>query len=76
MNVAMLKNTEATIVSCLIPGIVAETMKVVITTIVASHLVVVAEAVTKESTRVIMVNRIIILTRYVLFRIFFNYSHE
>ncbi|KAJ6665299.1 hypothetical protein lerEdw1_004348 [Lerista edwardsae] len=72
MNVVMLKNTEATIVSCLTLDIIAETLKMVITTIVASHLVTVAEAVIKESTRISMVNRIIILTRYEFFRILLN----
>lgn len=64
MNAAMLKNTEATLVSCLKPGtIVVGSMRMTITTIVASHLVRVAEAVTKENAR-LMINHII-QTRYV-----------
>lgn len=66
MNGATLKNTETIIVSCLKPGTIAGSMRMIITTIVASHLVRVAEAVTKENARLIINH--IIQTRYVQFK--------
>lgn len=63
MNGATLKNTEAITVSCPKPGTIAGSMRTIITTIVASHLVRVAEAVTKENARLIINH--IIQTRYV-----------
>lgn len=64
MNAVMWKNTDTTTVNCLKPGTIAETMKMVITTTVASHRGIAVEAVTKENTRLIIVNHII-HTRYV-----------
>lgn len=61
MNDAMLKNTETSTTQDMIMDIITETMKVVITTIVANHRDIVGGVVTKGNTRHITVPVIIII---------------
>lgn len=63
-NGVMLKSTGTTTVSCLKQGIPAKTMRMAITTTVASHLAIASKAVTKESTGLTMTNPIMSRTRY------------